>query len=168
MPKRIINGGPTVSQGEELRAIREHVGCSQRLFATRLGVTPRSLSRWECGLRPIPTCILRLARFYAVWAVPSSHFVPDPAPSDPNRPTIELHPGSQCHWRAADCRGPWYVMEARISRRRSVHTEACAVHLQRAYEAIGFLIEHKRLPWRRRERLKGAGRMSPAQKARGG
>jgi transcriptional regulator with XRE-family HTH domain len=149
MPQRIVTEATPTRQSAELRAIREHVGCTQRCFAAYLGATPRSLSRWECGLRPVPRTVLYLARLYALRAVRPKQFFPAPAPSDPDRPTIELRPGSQCYWHSADCHGPWYAMDAQISRRRAVRTEVCEAHLRQAAEAIGVVSEHKRQPWRR-------------------
>ncbi len=38
---------------DELCAIRAELGLSQRAFARRIGVSPRTIARWEDGLHPI-------------------------------------------------------------------------------------------------------------------
>ena len=136
MPKRIVTDAPTAKQSQELRAIRAHVGCSQRCFAVCLGVTPRSLSRWERGGRPVPTTVLSLARLYALGAVPPVQFLPDA--DDPDTPRIELAEGAVCLWPSAAgaCRGTCYTFTAQISRRRSVFTEVYAAHAWKAYQMM--------------------------------
>jgi DNA-binding XRE family transcriptional regulator len=63
MAKRIINEAPADHSSVELQGIRAHVGFSQEHFALCLGVSRGSLSRWERGVKPVPTSLLRLARF---------------------------------------------------------------------------------------------------------
>ncbi len=51
--------------GHELRAIRAELGFSQRDFARRIGVSPRTIARWEDGLHPIGLVYERLIRIQA-------------------------------------------------------------------------------------------------------
>jgi transcriptional regulator with XRE-family HTH domain len=51
---------------DELRAIRAERGLSQRALARRIGVSPRTIARWENGLHPIGLVYERLIRIQAV------------------------------------------------------------------------------------------------------
>ena len=50
---------------QELRAIRAELGLSQRDFARRIGVSPRTIARWEDGVHPIGLVYERLIRIQA-------------------------------------------------------------------------------------------------------
>ena len=158
MSSRIV--ASSAAHAQELQAIRRHLGLSQRHFACLLALTPRSLCRWERGVKPVPLTVLRLARFLALSGTPPAQFIS--VRTDADQPRIALAHGEGCGWRSDACRGPWYTMEAHISRRRAVYAEACAVHLQQASEAVGFLIEHKWLPWRRHAQRQAKGTVPPS------
>lgn len=49
----------------ELRRIREALGLSVREMARRIGVAPRTLTRWESGEHPIGLVYERLIRIQA-------------------------------------------------------------------------------------------------------
>jgi DNA-binding transcriptional regulator YiaG len=48
--------------GQELESIRSAAGFSQKELAARLGTTPETVSRWECGRRGISEPMERLIR----------------------------------------------------------------------------------------------------------
>jgi transcriptional regulator with XRE-family HTH domain len=43
----------------KLRSLRTQCGLTQEFVATRLGVTPQAIARWESGKNPVPTKYLR-------------------------------------------------------------------------------------------------------------
>ena len=53
---------------DELRQLREALGISQRDFARRIGVAPRTLARWEQGTHPIGLVYEKLIRIQAAAA----------------------------------------------------------------------------------------------------
>ena len=159
MSSRIV--APSTGPMQELRAIRWYLGLSQRCFAGHLGVTGRSLSRWERGAKPVPLTVLRLARFLALWSTPLAQFLP--AVSDADRPAITLNSGSECFRSGVDCRGRWYTMDAPLSRRRSLGVRTCTVHLRHAYELMVTALTDPRVkhrPWRRRDTHRSKGNTS--------
>lgn len=50
---------------EELVALRDSLGLSQRELARRIGVSPRTVARWEEGLHPIGLVYEKLIRIQA-------------------------------------------------------------------------------------------------------
>jgi DNA-binding transcriptional regulator YiaG len=50
---------------DELRGIRTGLELSQRDFARRIGVSPRTIARWEDGVHPIGLVYERLIRIQA-------------------------------------------------------------------------------------------------------
>lgn len=50
---------------EDLKAIRESLGLSQRGFARRIGVAPKTIARWEAGIHPIGLVYEKLIRIQA-------------------------------------------------------------------------------------------------------
>ena len=50
---------------EELVALRDSLGLSQRELARRIGVSPRTVARWEEGLHPIGLVYEKLLRIQA-------------------------------------------------------------------------------------------------------
>jgi DNA-binding transcriptional regulator YiaG len=53
---------------DELREIRTALDLSQRDFARRIGVAPRTLARWEDGIHPIGLVYEKLIRIQAAAA----------------------------------------------------------------------------------------------------
>jgi DNA-binding transcriptional regulator YiaG len=53
---------------DELKKIRESLGISQRDFARRIGVAPRTLARWEDAVHPIGLVYEKLIRLQAAAA----------------------------------------------------------------------------------------------------
>jgi len=100
--------------GAELRAIRQHLGISQRRFAAQLGAHRTSVARWEAGVRPTPIATLRLARFLAEAHVAPSTFMPNPRAKP-----VSLLPGCECWWQhygEVKCAGAQYQLECVVSR----------------------------------------------------
>jgi transcriptional regulator with XRE-family HTH domain len=50
---------------DELRSIREVLGLSVRAMARRIGVDPRTITRWESGEHPIGLVYEKLIRIQA-------------------------------------------------------------------------------------------------------
>lgn len=48
--------------GTEIRELRQSYGESQEVFAARLGVTGKTVHRWEKGTVPLPAFRAKLAR----------------------------------------------------------------------------------------------------------
>jgi len=122
--------------GEEIRALRRRVGWTQPEFAEQLATHPDTLSAWERGVYEPPLMALRLARYLLMAIPPRSTFIP--ATADPNTPAVQVSFGDRCSWRrdAVPCGGRYYHMEAYLSRRRNVVSEACEVHLDTVLNAI--------------------------------
>ena len=125
----------TVSRGgEEIRALRRRVGLTQDDFAGLLGTHPDTLSAWERGKYEPPLMAVRLARYLLMALPPRSAFLPAPT-----LPSVQLSPSCRCYWYRNDqvpCGGRFYHVEAYLSRRRNVVSEACEVHLDTVLAAI--------------------------------
>lgn len=52
----------------ELKDLRTTLGISQRAFARRIGVAPKTIARWEAGLHPIGLVYEKLIRIQATAA----------------------------------------------------------------------------------------------------
>jgi transcriptional regulator with XRE-family HTH domain len=52
-------------KSQELVRIREALGLSQRAMAKRVGVTPRTIARWETGEHPIGLVYEKIIRIQA-------------------------------------------------------------------------------------------------------
>jgi transcriptional regulator with XRE-family HTH domain len=132
----------TMSPGAELRAIRQHLGLTQPVFARQLGVHAISLCRWERGSRPVPATVLLFARLLIATRPPPHLLLLDTMPdkAHPDEPIIHVeHSFERCHWPRADgveCTAPTLRLTCQLSRRRHLVTTACQQHLWPAYEAI--------------------------------
>ena len=157
MAKR-LTPSPTVREsanqhGRELRAIRQHLGMSQRECATRLGVHSVSLSKWERGTKSVPLTVLYLARFLVLSSTPPSAFLPMVSTRD--LPLMTLSLGRACLGYGSDCQGQCYTLEALLSRRRGLEARACTAHLPLAYETMVRALTSpsvKQRHWTRRKR----------------
>lgn len=71
--------GGSFMTGAELKAIRKSLGLSVIQFARALGYAGNDntasvqIRRYECGSRPIPPRVARLAEMYARHGVPDQH-----------------------------------------------------------------------------------------------
>ena len=151
MPKRILPQTPTPDQAAELRAIRQHLGLSQRRFARLLGSAIRSLARWEHGDRPVPMTLLSLARFVALSTAPSAQFCP--MISNADQPTILVTSGCECLGYGTGCRAPYYTLQAALSRRRGLEARACMAHIRQAYHLMVHALTDPRVKqrsWKKR------------------
>ena len=48
----------------EIKALREETGLTQRAFSDMLGIPKRSIENWESGVSKPPEYLVRLIRFY--------------------------------------------------------------------------------------------------------
>jgi DNA-binding XRE family transcriptional regulator len=142
-----------------MRALRRRMGWTQDEFAGLLATHPDTLSAWERGVYEPPLAMLRLARFTCQCLPPRSTFIP--ATTDPDTPAVQVSWGDRCYWQhdAEPCGGRYYHMEAYLSRRRNVESEACEVHLDTVLRAMVTTLEEaakaelRRQDGRRRKRL---------------
>lgn len=145
MPTRITqsrtSSAPPSQAGEEMRAIRQRLGQTQREFAALLATHRDTLSLWERGAHEPPLMALTLARYLLLATPPCRVFLLDP-PADLS--TVHVSPGSQCYWQRNDpvpCGGRQYHVEAQVSRRRHLVSEVCEVHADTAFAVVARKLE---------------------------
>ena len=71
---RLLVGKPTRLAGTEVRFLRKYLGWSGRDFASRVGVTPETVSRWENGVLAIGETPDKLLRMFVLHEKPVADY----------------------------------------------------------------------------------------------